>query len=219
MPVVALGVGRGRFIRIVRAIMVPAALVISSPAAAQSVFVQGGLSRDVRRFTHDGQGSVFDATASGSWIGAAGFMSPRWSAGAELDFGGESITTETAILALAGSPVNLRTTYASRRRTVTALGGFHTGGRRVVVGSYAGLGFTGFRREIVSNAPPAVLQQPSSRSVLDERSTSAVVGVDVSIRVYGALSAVAGLRAQGLRLSGDLSGFSIRPALGARVSF
>jgi hypothetical protein len=55
--------------------------------------------------------------------------------------------------------------------------------------------------------------------VLDERTTSAIVGVDVAIRVYGALAAVGGLRAQGLRLTGDLSGFSIRPAVGARVSF
>jgi hypothetical protein len=199
--------------------MVLAAVAVCSPAAAQSVFVQGGLSRDVRRFTHDGQGSVFDATSWGTWAGVGAFMSSRWSAGAELDSGEESLATETATIVVAGSPVNLRTTYAARRRTVSALAGFHAGGSRVLVGCYAGLGFTAFRREIVSNAPPAVLQQPSSRSVLDERTTSAIVGVDVAIRVYGALAAVGGLRAQGLRLTGDLSGFSIRPAVGARVSF
>lgn len=206
-------------IRIARALMALAAVAVCSPAAAQSLFVEGGLSRDVRRFTHDGQGSVFDATSSGTWIGAAGFLSPRWSAGVEIDLGGESVATETSTVLLAGAPVSLRTTYAARRRTVSALAGFHSGGRRIVVGCYAGLGFTAFRREIVSNAPPSVLQQPASRSVLDERTTSALVGVDVAIRVYRALAAVAGLRAQGLRLSGDLSGFSIRPAVGARVTF
>jgi hypothetical protein len=177
------------------------------------------LSRDVRRFTHDGQGSIFDGTASGTSMGVSGFMTRRWSAGVEIDSGGESVATESSTVLLAGSPVNLRTTYAARRRTVSALAGFHSGSRRVLVGCYAGLGFTAFRREIVSNAPPAVLQQPPSRSVLDERTTSAIVGVDVAIRVYGALAAVAGVRAQGLRLSGDLSGFSIRPVVGARVSF
>ena len=199
--------------------MALAAVAVCSPAAGQSLFVQGGLSRDVRRFTHDGQGSVFDATSSGTWIGGAGFLSARWSAGVEIDFGGESVATETSTILLAGSPENLRTTYGARRRTVSALAGFHSGGRRVLVGCYAGLAFTAFRREILSNAPPSVLQQAPSRSVLDERTTSAVVGVDVAIRAYGALAAVAGVRAQGLRLSGDLSGFSIRPAVGARVSF
>ena len=219
MPVVALTRRRRRFVWIARPIVLLAALAFAAPAAAQSVFVQGGLSRDVRRFTHDGERSVFDATASGTWVGAGGFMTPRWSVGAELDLGGESVTTETASIILAGSRVDLRTNYAARRRTVTALAGFHSGGSRVLVGCYAGLGFTAFRREIVSNAPPAVLQQPSSRSVLDERTTSAIVGVDVAIRVSGAVAAVAGVRAQGLRLSGDITGFSIRPAVGARVSF
>ena len=202
-----------------RLLVLFAVLASGTQAAAQTLFVQGGLSRDVRRFTNDGQGSVFDATASGTWFGGGGFMSPHLSAGAEVDLGGESVATETASVILGGTPVGLRTTYASRRRTVAALAGLHSRPRRVRVGCYAGLGFTAFRREIVSNAPPVVLQQPSSRSVLEERTTSAIVGVDVAVRVVGPLGVVAGLRAQGLRLGGDISGFSIRPAVGARVSF
>jgi len=56
-------------------------------------------------------------------------------------------------------------------------------------------------------------------SVFDERATDAIVGIDVAIRVAPYVAIVPALRAQGLSLSGDLSGFSIRPSIGARVTF
>ena len=174
---------------------------------------------DVRRFSHEGPGSVFDATAAGLWVGGGGFVSPRWSAGAELDIGGESETMQIVSVALPGGAADVRTTYASQRRSLTALAGFHSRGPSVRVGCYAGLSFTSFRREIFSNAPSIVLQQPSAPSVLEERVTAATVGVDVAVRLSRALAAVASVRAQGLRLGGDLSGFSVRPAVGLRVSF
>jgi hypothetical protein len=43
--------------------------------------------------------------------------------------------------------------------------------------------------------------------------------VDVAVRVARQVALVAALRADGLRLSGDLNGFSLRPSGAVRVSF
>ncbi|MGH9374480.1 MAG: hypothetical protein ACRD15_23425, partial [Vicinamibacterales bacterium] len=153
-------------------------------------------------------------------LGASGFVASRWSLGIEMDFSGPSTVGETVMVSIAGRPTEIRTDFTSRRRSVSALLGFHTGpARRVRVGCYAGLSFTAFRREILSDAPSIVLQEPSPLSVLEERVTGAIVGVDVAIRLGAHAAIVPGLRAQGLSLSGDLTGFSLRPGVSARIVF
>jgi hypothetical protein len=82
-----------------------------------------------------------------------------------------------------------------------------------------GLSFTAFRREIASDAPDIVLQEPSPLSVLDERVTGPIVGIDAAIRLAPHVALVPGFRAQGLSLSGDLRGFSLRPTINGRLSF
>jgi hypothetical protein len=195
-------------------------VLVASDASAQSGFVEGGFAREIKRFSNEGGPSAFDGTVNSVWIGAAGFFGSRWSVGAELDLGGESTFSETVSVTVSGRPTEITTTYTSRRRSVSALAGVHTApGKPVTVSCYGGLSFVAFRREISSDAPPIVLEDPAPLSVLDERRTSALVGIDVAFRVTPNLAIVPALRAQGLSLSGDLSGFSIRPSIGARVSF
>jgi hypothetical protein len=194
--------------------------LVASSAAAQSVFVEGGFSRDVRRFSHEGTQSAFDGTVNGTWVNGSGFVTPRLSVGVELDTGGEVTFDDTVTVTIAGRPSQITTTYTSKRRTVSALAGIHTApGRAVQIGAYAGLSFTEFRRQISSDAPPIVLNETPAPSVLEERVTNAVVGVDVAILLAPHIALVPALRAQSLTLSGDLSGFSIRPSIGARVTF
>jgi hypothetical protein len=195
-------------------------LSVATAAAAQSGFVEGGLSRDVRRFSTEGTASAFDGTVNGVWAQASAFMTPRWSVGIEFDPGDEITVDQTVSLTVSGQPTPITTTYKSRRRSVSAITGLHTApGRPVQLGAYAGLSFTSFRREISSDAPPIVLDETPAPSVFEERVTDAIVGVDVAILLTPNIAIVPALRAQGLSLSGDLSGFSIRPSIGARVSF
>jgi hypothetical protein len=195
-------------------------LFVASTAAAQTAFVEGGFSRDVRRFSNEGARSAFDGTASGFWINGNALVTPRFSVGVEIDAGDEVTFDDTVTIAISGRPTQITTTYTSRRRSISALAGVHTSSGRVLqLGVYGGLSFTGFRREIASDAPPIVLNEAPTPSVFDERLTAAVVGVDVAILLTRNMALVPALRAQGLSLSGDLSGFSIRPSIGARVTF
>ncbi len=191
-----------------------------SEAAAQSGFVQGGFAGDIKRFSNDGGQSAFDGTTGAVWVGGGGFLMPRFSVGVELDLGGDTTNSETVSVSISGRPTEITTTYTSRRRTVSALAGIHAdAGSAVRIGCYVGLSFTAFRRTIASDAPPVVLEEPEPLAEFDERVTGAIVGVDVAVRVAPHLSIVPALRAQGLSLSGDLTGFSIRPSIGARVTF
>jgi hypothetical protein len=206
----------------VKVALLLACLVLpAANAAAQSAFVEGGLSREIKRFSYgEGDRSPFDGTVSGVWINAGGFVIPRVSVSVEADLGGETRFEETSTVTVAGRPEEITTTYSSRRRSVGALAGIHSAPGRVVrVGVYAGLSFTWFRREIGSDAPTVVLDEPPDASVLEERVTGAVAGIDVAIHVHPNVAVVPALRAQGLSLVGDLTGFSFRPSIGARVTF
>ena len=192
----------------------------ATDAGAQSVFVEGGFAREIKRFSNEGDRSPFDGTATGVWVGTAGFFGSRWSVGVELDLGEETTSSETVSVTVSGRPTSITTSYTSRRRSLSALAGVHTpAGKPVRLGCYAGLSFTAFRREIASDAPAVVLQDPAPLAVFEERVTGAIVGVDVAVRVAPNVAVVPALRAQGLSLSGDLTGFSIRPSVGVRVSF
>ena len=195
-------------------------VLLASDAAAQSAFVQGGLSREFKRFSREGDRSPFDGAANTVWVGVAGFPVPRVSVGVELDLGEESTFQETAAVTVSGRPAEITTSYTTRRRSIAALAGLHTSADRAVrLGCYVGLGFIAFRRTIASDAPAVVLQEPPEPSVFEERITGAIVGVDAAIRITPNLAVVPAVRAQGLSLGGELSGFSVRPSIGARVSF
>jgi hypothetical protein len=195
-------------------------LAAAVPVRAQAAFVQGALGVDVRRFSAEETENVFDSESRAVAAGASGFFARHLSAGVEADFGSSASASRTVSVDISGRPTAITTTYTLRRRTVAALFGVHSGpGRRVRLGAYAGLAFSAVRREVSSDAPPVVLEEPSPPSVFLDRTVDAVVGVDAAFALVPRLAIVAGLRAQGLTLAGDTRGFSIRPAVGARVTF
>jgi hypothetical protein len=203
---------------VVAAVVVVA--LAAAPASAQSVFVQGTYGIDVRRFSAGEDERVFDSAVPGLSAAVGGFFSAHVSAGVELDAGGTSTESRSVSLTIAGRPATVTTTYGLRRRTVSALAGFHTGaGGRVRFAAYAGLAFNSVRREIAADAPPIVLAVPPEPSVFTDRTTDPLAGADLAVRVSSRLALVATVRAQGLTLTGDLRGFSIRPGAGLRATF
>ena len=199
-----------------------AAILLAAPAAvqAQPAFVQGGYGIDVRRFSGEPGGHVFDASAGTLTVGGAAFLTPRVSAGAELELGIESLAEERVTFTVAGRPETITTTYGGRRRSVAALLGLHTAPAGTVrAGVYAGLAFTAFRREIAADAPPIVLTEPAPPTVFTDYTVAPVLGLDVAAHLSAAVAIVGTVRVQGLELTGELRGFSLRPGAAVRVSF
>jgi hypothetical protein len=189
-------------------------------ASAQSVFIQGSVGADIKRFSGEPGTSVFDGTAGAYAIGIGGHVTPHWTVGAELDVGTRSTSTTTVSVSVSGEIRDIHNSYTSDRRGASALVGYHTSPHRgVQIAYYAGLSFSTFRREITSDAGEIVLQTPAPTSLYTDRLAGPIVGVDVAIRLASHLWLVPALRVQGLALGGDLGGHSIRPNIGARVSF
>lgn len=205
---------------VLKSVLMLGLLLAAPSASAQSMFVQGSAGREIKRFSGEPENSVFDATASAITLGAAGHIMPHWTIGAELDLGGRSTTSRTTSVSVSGQNRDIHTDYTSERRSASALVGYQTSPRHgVQLACYAGLSFSTVRREIASDAEAVVLQAPAPTSLYTDRLAGAIVGVDAVIRLAPHLAVVPGLRAQGLALGGDLGGHSIRPSIGARVSF
>jgi Outer membrane protein beta-barrel domain len=195
-------------------------MLSAAGASAQSVFVQGSVGSEIKRFSGEPGNSVFDGTARAVTVGAGGHIMPHWSVGAELDLGARSTTTTTTSVSVSGQNRDIHNAYTSQRRSASALIGYQTSIRHgVQVGYYAGMSFSTVRREIASDAEAVVLQTPAPTSIYTDRLAGPIVGIDAAIRVAPHAAVVVGLRAQGLTLSGDLGGHSIRPSIGARFSF
>jgi hypothetical protein len=198
---------------------VVACLFWAAGVSAQTVFVQGGGGREVKRFSGEPDTPVFDATTSAWTAAVAGFVAPRWTVGLELDIGGRSTVSHSETVTISGRPTTVTTDFTTRRKGLSALVGYHTAGPRVRVGYYAGLSFSTVRREIGSNAPAVVLTEPPQISIFTDRVAGAIVGIDGAIALTPHVAIVPSLRAQALALSGDLAGHSVRPSLCARITF
>jgi len=187
---------------------------------AQHGFVQAGYGVDVRRFSGQETDAVFDANAGTVTLGGAGFLTPAVSGGIEVELGATSEVRQSVTLTVAGRPDTITTTYTSRRRSVSALAGFHSdAGRPVRVGLYGGLTFLAFRRVTSSDAPPIVLTDPQPPTVFTDRAVAPVMQVDIAIRLGRYLAAVGTVRARGLELTSELRGFSVQPGIAVRASF
>jgi len=194
--------------------------VMATPAFAQHGFVQGGIGVESRRFSASEDDRVFDADASTVTVGAHGFLSPRFSAGVELDLGAESSVSQSVSVVIGGRPTTVTTTFTARRRGVSALAGFHTPpDHRVRAGVYGGISFTTLRRAILSDALPIILTDPIEPAVFTDRTAGPVAGCDLAVRIAPAVAVGGSVRAQGLSLTSDLRGYSVRPAVFARVMF
>jgi hypothetical protein len=189
-------------------------------AFAQAAYVQGGVELDARRFSGQDEDGVFDGNVPTMWIGGGGFLSPTVSVGVELELGAESEVARSVTVTIAGRPETVTTTYASRRRAVSALFGLHSPAARAVrAGAYAGLAFTSFRERIAADAPAIVLSGPPPPTEFTDLDATPVVGLDVSVSVARNLAVVGVVRAQALGFSSELHGFSVRPGAAVRFSF
>jgi hypothetical protein len=191
----------------------------AADAAAQSVFVQGGAGPDIRRFSAEEGQAVFDGSASMVTFGGGAFVTPRMTIGVELDFAGMMTETRSVTVPIGGVPTTVTSSFALERRSVTALAGVHTSGaHRVRLGGYAGVGFSTVRREIATDVV-GLPGPPPGPSILIDRLAGPVVGVDVAVTIVRYVALVGALRAQGLALTGEVTGFSLRPAGLLRVTF
>jgi len=196
------------------------AFCLPPPAFAQHAFVQGGYGVDFRRFSGQETDAVFDANAATVTFGGAGFLTTAVSAGLEVELGATSEVQQSVTLPLAGRPDIITTMYSSRRRSISAMAGFHGDAAPPVrVGVYGGLSFLAFRRITSSDAPPVVLTDPQPPTVFTDRAVVPVVQVDVAIRLTRYLAAVGTVRARGLELTSELRGFSVQPGAVLRVTF
>jgi hypothetical protein len=191
-----------------------------SSASAQPFFVQGTVGADLRHFSAEPEKSPFDGTSSTFLIGAGTEFIRHWVVSAEFDAGGETTTTSTTSAAFSGQTLTIHNSYSAERRTFAALAGFRSDGeRRWRIGYYAGIAFSTLRRQIVSDAESVVLGSPAPGSVYDQRLTSAILAIDVAVRVLPHLAILPALRAQPLTIGTELAGHSIRPSIGARLTF
>ena len=92
-------------------------LVLSAAtASAQSLFVQGTVGADIKRFSGEAGTSVFDGTARVFALAAGGHVTPHWTLLAELDVSGETSQTTTTTVAISGQPRDIHNRYTSDRR-------------------------------------------------------------------------------------------------------
>jgi len=202
------------------ALIVACVAIKPTIASGQAGFVQGGYGTDLRRFSANEDQRVFDGAAGSVLLGGGAFVTSRWTVGVELDLGQESTESRSVTVPVSGLPTTVTTAFSLDRRTLSALAGFHTTpAGAVVIGVYGGLSFSSVRRTIASDAPPVVVTTAPEPSVFVDRTTGPIAGVDVAVRIAPHLSVVGGLRAQGLTLTGELTGFSVRPFAAARVGF
>lgn len=195
-------------------------VAIASTASAQPIFAQASVGVDVRRFSAEPEKSPYDGTSSAFAFGGGVEFIGHWIVGAEADFGSTTTTgTETSVV-FNGQTLTVHNSYSAERRSISALAGYRSDPHRLWrVGYYGGVSFTTLRREIVSDAESVVLHAPAPGSVYDQRLTGAIVGLDVAVRVGAHLAIVPALRAQGLTIGTELGGYSVRPSIGARLSF
>ena len=189
-------------------------------AFAQAAYVQGGIVTDVRRFSGRPDDRVFDGNVATTMIGGGGFLTSTISAGVELDIGAELEVARSVTVTIAARPETVTTTYSSRRRAVSALFGIHSTAKHAVrVGVYAGLAFTAFQQRIAADAPAIVLTAPPPATEFTHLSAAPIVGVDVAVAISRHAAVVGVVRAQGLELSSELRGISVRPGVAVRWSF
>jgi hypothetical protein len=199
-------------------------------ASAQDVWIGGGVQYDVHRFAAADEDLAdvplrLDGESVG-WTALAAFrawnhlaISLEWAAARPIE------DVRTLSLDVNGRPVTVTSTLAHTTRVFQALSGYtHGAGAHVRLSYLGGVAWTRVRREFTSNAADLVLvtpsnvRDPSTAIVVDDFLTWAG-GADVRILVTPRLHVIGGLRAQPLRLTPDLSGWSVRTIVGAGLSF
>ncbi|MFL6278602.1 MAG: outer membrane beta-barrel protein [Vicinamibacterales bacterium] len=192
----------------------------ASAVSAQTIFVQGTVGVDIKRFSAETDKSAFDGTARAVVIGGGTELMRHLAVDAELSLSGESKTETTTDVVIFGQPRTIHNIYTSERRGLAVVAGYRTAAHHPVrLGIYGGVSFSIFRREIASDAASIVLNTAASASVFEERLTGPIVAFDATVRVSEHLGVISAVSVQGLKIGEELDGHSIQPSVGVRVSF
>jgi hypothetical protein len=197
-------------------------VALAAPRAhAQDVWVAGAVQHDVQRFTAGELPNRLDGSGVG-WTALAALrlfthltLSVEWSDTPSIED-----VRQTTLEVNARSTV-VTSSVAHTTRSVGGLAGFtHAASSRVQLSYRAGLAFTRVQREFFSDAAGIVLVRPSNdttpvTSVVRDRFTAAIAGIDARVRTFRQLHFVGGVRAQKLDLSPELRGWSLRTIAGA----
>jgi hypothetical protein len=197
---------------------------LTTEASAQTAFVSGGFLDDIKRYSSAGTGpDVYDGAAAGGYLGAGAFITRRFSAEFELGFTGDTTTQVNVPLLVNGSTTNFTTTYMTRLTTYSALFAVHTAPfSRVHLSYRGGVTIVHHRRVIV---PPQILPaSPDANTVpmpttITENVTGPTAGIDADFLIAPRFAIVGALRVTRFTVATDLSAFSVRPMVGARISF
>jgi len=201
-------------------------LGLARRAAAQAGFVSGGLVYDIKRYSSGVGPQTYDGEAIGGYVGVGAFITRRFSAEFEMALSGDAtnrVSFPILINASTNTISNITSIYETRLQTYSALFGVHTApSRRLHLSYRGGVTFIHHRRRIT---PPLVLPaDPAANTVgiqvtLIDNVAAPTAGVDADFLLAPRLALVAALRVHAFSIENDLSAFSIRPMVGARVSF
>lgn len=180
-------------------------------AAAQDVWAGAALEHANHLFADVPETDRLDGAALGVVILGGARVWGHVAARVEFWRDRRMTDTESFTLDVAGRPVTIESTLAQRTRTLTTLGGFtHALSSRARIAYLIGTAFTQMERRFETNAPGLVLggraPLPTAASTQEDDFVTLAGGADATIRLWGALNLITGIRLQNLKLEPDLSG-------------
>jgi hypothetical protein len=98
---------------VLKAFLAMAFAACASGAAAPTVFVQGSVGTDVRRFSGEGGSSPFDGSSTAMAFAVGTELARHWVVSADVDLGGRSTSTTTT-RAYARSPSHVADQHITR---------------------------------------------------------------------------------------------------------
>jgi hypothetical protein len=205
-------------------IAILALLTLPQLALAQRMVVSAGVQRDQQRFPQDVIPSRLDGAAVGVTVAAMARVWRGFTVAAEWSDGGTIADVRQLTFDANGRTMTLSSTLEHRTRAWLALAGFgHRVTSRVRVAWLGGAAFSSVRRQFRSDAAGLVLVSPSDTGgtapPIVDRFRTVTGGVSLHVRVTEHLHAVSGFRAQPVRISPDLDGWSARIFAGAGWAF
>ena len=197
-----------------------AVLTLPTPAIAQRVIASGAVQRDVQRFPQDVVPNGLDGTSMGLTFAALARVWRGVVLAAEWSDAGTIEDVRQLTLDVNGRTAMVTSTLAHRTRAWLMLAGFgHDVTRRVRLAWLAGAAFADVRREFRTDAAGLVLVSPSDTGLtappIVDRFRTLTGGVNVHVQLSEHVHAVSGFRAQPIRVSPDLDGWSARIFAGA----
>jgi hypothetical protein len=199
-----------------------AAMLVATDAAAQSIVLTAGYYRENKRFSGDPEMNVLDTDANGLQLAVGTLVIPRCIVELEVGVSGGSSLERSTIVSYLGQNVDIRTQYSSKLTTWSALVGLRgAAAGRFQLTYLGGVTFFHVTRRITPNSQTVIVQPvpPPTTSTTVDNIAGPTIGVDAAIRATQHFAVVFLVRAQALRISSDLAGFTVRPGVAAQFSF